>query len=154
MSKIPDAVADPRGYMQSQGLPGAMADGGLRAHMLAHPKGRHVPIEHEGDHRDAPPGALLSVDLGGERMRAVVRLVVDPDLVVIEVTGTPFTRNHAFRQGDFVPVARRQAMLGEAWEATVRSAVDQKEIDRLAEERRKRLEREKTAAPKRRRGEK
>lgn len=148
MSKIPDAVGDPRGYVVSQaGVPDRPP-----LHVIG--QRRFVPDAHDGDTASAPAAAMLAVDLGGERVRAVVRLVVDPDLAVIEVTGIPFTRNHAFRQGDFVPVARRKAMLGEVWEATGRSAVDRKEFDRLVEARRQRLEHEKPATAKRRRGEK
>lgn len=147
MSKVPDAAGDPRAYVASQaGIPDRPP-----LHLIQ--KRRFVPEAHDGDAAAAPAAAMLAVDLGGERLRAVVRRVVDPDLVVVEVTSIPFTRNHAFRQGDFVPVARNKAMLGEVWEATARSAINPKEIDRLVEERKKRLESAKPAAPKRRRGE-
>jgi hypothetical protein len=148
MSKVPDAVGDPWGYVMSQS--GAID----RPPRPLVARKRFVPEEYDGDAPSAPASAMLSVDLGGERMRVVVRMVVDPDLVVIEVTGIPFTRNHTFRQGDFVPVARKPALLGEVWEAAARSAVDQTELARLAEERRKRLDSEKPPlATRRRRGE-
>lgn len=156
MAKTPDAVADPRGYQQSQGAGGATSDAGLRTHLRVHGARRFVPEEHEGEPGDAPVASWLTVDLGGEAMRCLTRLVVDDDTVVIEVTGVCFTKNHPFRQHDFVAVKRARHMSGrDEWRATSRNAVDEAQYAMLFEKRRQRLmalaQAQKKEAPKRRR---
>jgi hypothetical protein len=78
---------------------------------------RFVPSEHQGAGEGTPHGSVLTVDLGGERMRATVRKVLDPDTVIVEITGVPFTRNHGYKQGDMVGCRRESGLLGEVWRA-------------------------------------
>lgn len=135
MAKIADAASNPAGYVRSQ------SQGGDRAppHLIR--KRRFVPVEHEGEMEDAPPAAKLTVDLGGEAMRCLVRLVVDEDTVVVEVTGIAMSKNHAFRRGDFAAAKRGRHMGGhDEWTATSRNAIDEAQYAALAEQRRQRLE--------------
>lgn len=156
-----DAVSDPRGYVQSQGAPFDKSSsfdkssGADRAPLHLIGKSRFVPVEHDGDMEGAPPTAKLTVDLGGEAMRCLVRLVVDDDTVVVEITGVCMSKNHPFRQGDFVAAKRSRHMGGhDEWRATSRNAVDEAQYAALAEKRRLRIEAEEQARAKkpRRRG--
>ncbi|HXZ02289.1 MAG TPA: hypothetical protein VEI03_20005 [Stellaceae bacterium] len=153
MPKIPDAVSDPRGYAQSQ----AQAPDRPPLHHIQ--QRRFVPAAHGGEPREAPHAAIVTVDLGGERMRCIVRKVLDEDTVILEITGVPMSRNHGHKQGDFVG-ARRQRGLhgGDEWKAVNERIINEIERRRLAEERQARLEAKSQAAakrpPARRRGEK
>lgn len=113
---------------------------------------RFVPTAHDGEVAEAPHAAIVTVDLGGERMRCVVRKTIDEDTVILEITGVPMSRNHSHKQGDFVG-ARRQRGLhgGDEWKAVNERIVNEIEQRRLAEERQARLE-AKTQAPAKRRG--
>ena len=150
MAKTPDAVANPQGYVQAQ------RQGVDRPLLHVIPKPRFVPVEHEGDGSDAVPASKLTVDLGGEAMRCLVRLVVDDDTVVVEITGVCMAKNHGFRQGDFVAARRGRHMGGhDEWKATSRNAIDEAQYAALAEKRRLRLDAQEPAQAKktaRRRG--
>jgi hypothetical protein len=125
MAKTPDAAAIPPG------------------HARALQQRRFMPLEHDGGMEDAPHAAKLTVDLGGEAMRCLVRLVVDEDTVVVEVTGVCMSKNHAFRQGDFAAAKRCRHMGGhDQWAVASRNAVDEAQYAALAEKRRQRLEAE------------
>ena len=150
MAKTPDAVANPAGYVQSQRQ-------GADQPPLHHIQPQHfVPIEYEGSMEDAPHNARLTVDLGGEKMRTLVRHVEDENSVVVEIIGVCMSRNHPFKQGDFVRAERWRHMSGrDEWRAG-REAVVPAQLEMLQEKRRARLEAEEAQArgKKRRRGEK
>lgn len=140
MAKTPDAVTSPQGYVARQ------RQGVDRPPLHVVQPWRFVPAEHEGNMDDAPPAAKLTVDLGGESMRCLVRLVVDEDTAVVEITGVCMSKNHPFRLGDFVAVKRGRHMGGhDEWRATSRNAVDEAQYAALAERRRLRLEAEQQA---------
>jgi hypothetical protein len=150
MAKTPDAAANAAGYQQHQGIPGASADAGVRTHFRVHAPRKHVPQEWRFEMDGTPPPASwLTVQLGGEAIRALVRHIEHEDLVIVELVNLPFSRNHTFRQHDFVPCERKRDGFGETWEAR-RNAIDRAELDRLAQERRQRAE----AAERAKRGEK
>lgn len=144
MAKTPDAVSDPRGYAQSQaGTPDRPP-----LHLI--PQRRFVPVEWEGDLKEAPPGSVITVDLGGEVIRCPVRRVLDEDTVLLELTGVPMSRNHNFKQGDFVGARRQRALSGrDEWKAVDPRIVNEIETRRLGEERRARAEAQ-PPSPKRR----
>jgi hypothetical protein len=152
MAKTSDTLANPTGDVRLQrGAPD-------RTPLNLAGKARFVPVQHEGSMEDAPHAAKLTVDLGGEAMRCLVRLVVDENTVVVEITGVCMSKNHPFRQGDFVAANRARHMGGhDTWNATSRNAVDEAQYATLAEKRRQRLEVEQQAqakATRRRRSEK
>lgn len=144
MTKTPDAVTNPQGYQQHRGTPGASDDGGVRTYLLNHAKRKHVPQEWEGDAADCPQSQRLTVDLGGERIRAIVRMVVTDDKVLVELDRLPFNRSHSFKQGDFVACERMRDAFGETWKAA-RNPADQAGIDRLARQRSERTAAEEAA---------
>jgi len=146
MAKTPDAASDPCGYVRSQ----QQAVDRAPLHLIQ--QRLFVPVEHGGDLEEAPHASILTVDLGSERMRCLTRLVVDDNTVVVEITGVCMSKNHSFRQGDFVAAKRHRHMGGsDEWQATSRNAVDEAQYAALAEKRRQRLEAQKPAEPKRRR---
>ena len=146
MAKTPDAVTDPRGYVAAQ----RQSLDRPPLHLIE--QRRFAPVEHEGEAETASHASILTVDLGGERMRCLTRLVVDEDTAVVEITGVCMSKNHPFRRGDFVAAKRERDMGGrEEWRATSRNAVDDTQYAALAEKRRQRLEVQKPAEPKRRR---
>ena len=146
MAKTSDAAANARGYAQAQ------RQSIDRPALQAIVQRRFVPAEHDGDITDAPHAAKLTVDLGGEAMRCLVRLVIDEDTVIVEITGICMAKSHAFKQGDFVAANRRRDLSGrDRWVATARSAADAAQHAALAEKRRLRLD---AQAPFGRRGEK
>ena len=149
MAKTPDAVSNPQAYAQSRGIGGASADAGVRTHLLNHQRRKHIPEEWDGPAEETPPAARLTVDLGGERIRAVVRMVVTADKVLVELDRLPFGRSHGFKEGDFVDCARMRDGFGEKWLAA-RMPSDQKAIDQLDGDRAARL----AAAEAAKRGEK
>jgi hypothetical protein len=57
---------------------------------------------------------------------------------VVELVNLPFSRNHSFRQHDFVACARQRDQFSETWEAA-RDKVDRTELERLAAERQERI---------------
>lgn len=135
MAKLPDAAAGPPDYGRLQAQ---AADRPALQHLKTR---RFVPQAFAGEATEAPPDAVITVDLGGERMRCVVRKAVDDDTVILEITGVPMSRNHAHKQGDFVG-ARRQRGLhgGDEWRAVNERIVNEIEQRRLAAERQGRLE--------------
>jgi hypothetical protein len=144
MPKTPDAVATPQAYQQHHGAPGASADGGVWTHLLNHAPRKHVPTEWEGDAGNCPQQQRLTVDLGGERVRVVVRRVVTLDKVLVELDKLPASRNHAFKHGDFVACERKATPFGEVWEAA-RYPADAGTIAELERERAERLAAEEAA---------
>lgn len=135
MAKTPDAVADPRGYVQSQ----ATSPDRPSLHLIQ--QRRFTPVEWDGDLKDAPPGGAITVDLGGEVMRCPVRRVIDADTALLELTGVPMSRNHSFKQGDFVGARRQHAMSGrDEWKAVDPRIVSEIETRKLAEARQARLD--------------
>jgi hypothetical protein len=139
VTNTPDAVSNPQGYVQSKGAPGASADGGVGTHLRVHARSKHIPQAWGFDQGGAPPpAAWLTVELGGESIRTLVRHVEHEDLVVVELVNLPFSRNHSFRQHDFVPCERKRDQFCEKWEAA-RDKIDRAELDRLATERRERM---------------
>jgi hypothetical protein len=157
MAKAADAQFDAQDYVRQQTGAGR-ADAALATHLRARLRTRFVPVEHDGSMEDAPHQAKLTVDLGGEQMRCLVRLVIDEDTVVVEITGVCMSKNHSFRQGDFVAAKRGRHMGGhDEWQATSRNAVDEAQYQALGEKRRLRLEAEQqpqTKTTRRRRAEK
>lgn len=59
----------------------------------------------------------LTIDLPGEKLRAVVRKILTPNKVVIELTGCPLAKSHQYKKDDFVACKRTQGIFGETWEA-------------------------------------
>ncbi|MGO8916221.1 MAG: hypothetical protein ACLQJR_09965 [Stellaceae bacterium] len=141
MAKTPDAVAQPLDYVRSQAQ---AADRPPLQHIRQQ---RFVPQAFAGEPPDAPHNAVITVDLGGERMRCIVRKAVDEDTVILEITGVPMARNHTHKQGDFVG-ARRQRGLhgGDEWKAVNERVVNEIEQRGLVEERQARLEAKSPAA--------
>ena len=78
-------------------------------------------------------GALLTVDLGGETIRAAVRKLIDPDTVVVEITAATFSRAHSHKQGDMVGCRRERGMFGERWVAVNERVVNEIEQRHQAE---------------------
>jgi hypothetical protein len=151
MPKMDDAVPHPRGQVPARSAPASHSTGapdrpGL--HLIQ--QRRFVPVEWDGDLKDAPARGVVTVDLGGEVMRCTVRRVVDQDTVLLELTGVPMSRNHGFKQGDFVGARRRRALNGrDDWKAVDPRIVSEVETRKLAEERQARLERPEPPAKKR-----
>jgi hypothetical protein len=139
MPKTPDAATARQAQVRSQPAPAAPDDAGLRTHLMNHQRRKHVP-EAWGFGQDGapPPAAWLTVQLGGESIRALVRHVEQEDLVVAELVNLPFSRNHSFRQHDFVACARKRDQFSETWEAA-RDKIDRAELERLAAERQRRI---------------
>lgn len=48
----------------------------------------------------------LTIDLPGERTRALVKRVVDTDTVIVELTSQPMSKTHQYRVRDLIPVRR------------------------------------------------
>jgi hypothetical protein len=141
MAKLPDAASGPLDYVRSQ------------AHAVDRPPLQHLktrrfmPQAFAGEAVEAPPDAVITVDLGGERMRCVVRKAVDDDTVILEITGVPMSRNHAHKQGDFVGARRQRGIHGgDDWSAVNERIVNEIEQRRLAAERQGRLEAKNQAA--------
>jgi len=135
MVKAPDAVSSPLDYVRSQAQ---AVDRPPLQHIRPQ---RFVPQAFAGEAADAPHNAVITVDLGGERMRCVVRKTVDDDTVILEITGAPMSRNHTHKQGDFVGARRQRAMHGgDEWTAVNERIVNEIERRRLADERQARLE--------------
>lgn len=149
MAKTPETAANARGPAQAQRQ---SIDRPARQAIVQR---RFVPAGHDGDMADAPHAAKLTVDLGGEAMRCLVRLVIDEDTVVVEITGVCMAKSHALKQGDFVAASRRRDLSGrDQWVAAARSAADAAQYAALAEKRRLRLEAQAPKAPLGRGGEK
>lgn len=151
MSKIPDAAAHPQGYVQAS--PPTTSGGESHATSPDRPmlhtirQRRFVPEAYDGEPANAPHAAIITVDLGGERMRCVVRKVVDEDTAILEITGVPMSRNHSHKQGEFVGARRQRGMHGgDEWKAVNERIVNEIEQRRLAEERQARLEAKNQAA--------
>jgi hypothetical protein len=112
------------------------------------PSSKFLPVEHDGDIEGAPRESLLTVDLGGERIRCLVRRVIDEDTVMVEVASITFTRGlHPYKQGDFVGAKRTRHMGGrDEWVAVKESAIAEAERAKLLQEKRDR-DAEKAAQP-------
>lgn len=55
---------------------------------------------------------LVTISLPGETLRATVARVVNPNLLVVELTAAPMAKSHSYRFGDFVPCRREVTELG------------------------------------------
>lgn len=81
---------------------------------------KFVPEAFEGQFEsfpDTPPRSIITVDLGGERLRVLVRKVTDDDHVKVEVVSMPFSKNHSIKHGDVVAAIRVKGLNGrDEWE--------------------------------------
>lgn len=58
----------------------------------------------------------LTIDLPGEKLRALVRKVLNKNKIVLELTSVPLAKSHAYKKGDLIACKRVQGMFGEVWE--------------------------------------
>lgn len=151
MPKTQDPIPKPSAPAPTPAAPGSHGAGAPdrpALHLLQ--QRRFVPVEWDGELKDAPARGVVTVDLGGEVIRCPVRRVVDEDTVLLELTGVPMSRNHAFKQGDFVGARRRRGLNGrDEWKAVDPRIVSEIETRKLAEERQARLARPEPPAKKR-----
>lgn len=59
----------------------------------------------------------LIAQLPGERLRAIIRQVVTPDAVIVEITSIPLTKSHTYKRGDYVACRRNKGVGMEEWKA-------------------------------------
>lgn len=59
----------------------------------------------------------LIAQLPGERLRAIIRQVVTPDAVIVELTSIPLAKSHTYKRGDYVACRRNHVMGTEEWKA-------------------------------------
>lgn len=88
-------------------------------------------------------GSEVTVDLPGERTRALVLKRIDESAIVVELMSAPAARSHSYRRGDKVPCRLTRSDLGE----TVWKAIDDRQFIADMAERQ-----EAKRAPKRRAG--
>lgn len=70
----------------------------------------------------------LIADLPGERVRAMIRRVVTPDAVIVELTSIPLAKSHSYQRGDYVALRRKATGLGEIWEAVREQKISIEEV--------------------------
>lgn len=59
----------------------------------------------------------LIIELPGEKLRALVRRVLNKNKIVLQLTNVPLAKSHTYKKDDFVACKRVQGMFGESWEA-------------------------------------
>jgi hypothetical protein len=57
----------------------------------------------------------LTIELPGERIRAVVKEVINSTRVVVELTALPMVAAHNYKQGNFVECEQEMGMFGTVW---------------------------------------
>lgn len=57
----------------------------------------------------------LTIELTGERLRTIVKDVISPTKVIAEITSSPMTKGHDYKQGDFVQCHKEHSPLGDRW---------------------------------------
>lgn len=78
----------------------------------------HVPKAHQS----------LLVELPGERMLVQVARVLNPDVVIVEITEQPLGKAHRYAKGEFVPCERTITEMGETvWRSFVPRATPKPE---------------------------
>lgn len=60
-------------------------------------------------------GSSLTVELPGERLRTIIKDVISPFKVVVEITSLPMTKNHDYITGDHVECHLEVNALGSQW---------------------------------------
>lgn len=62
-------------------------------------------------------GTYLLIDLPGEKLRAFVKKILNPNKVILQLTSVPLAKSHTYKMNDFVACARKKGIFGESWEA-------------------------------------
>lgn len=74
--------------------------------------------------------SYIIVQLPNERLRAIIRRVVNDDAIIVEVVSIPLARTHNYQRGDYVACRRIDTSLGEIWEAVAEQRIS---VEKLAE---------------------
>lgn len=59
---------------------------------------------------------FLTIDLPGEKLRALVKKVLDKNKIILQLTSVPLAKSHNYQKDDFVACKRVQGIFGEMWE--------------------------------------
>lgn len=59
----------------------------------------------------------ITVDLPGEKLRALIKKILSETEIVLQLTSTPLAKSHTYKKDDFVACKRVAGMFGEIWEA-------------------------------------
>lgn len=70
----------------------------------------------------------LIVQLPGERLRAIIKRVVNDNAVIVELTSMPLKGMHNYKRGDFLACRRKETALGEIWEAVADNKISIEQI--------------------------
>lgn len=60
--------------------------------------------------------SYLTIDLPGEKLRALVKKVINNNKIILQLTNQPLAKSHTYRKDDFVACIRKEGMFGEMWE--------------------------------------
>lgn len=61
--------------------------------------------------------SMLTIELPGEALRAMVERVVSSDSIVARIVSQPMAKSHSYKKDDIVACRRQKAMMGEVWAA-------------------------------------
>lgn len=59
---------------------------------------------------------VLTIELPGERTRALICKILSPGKIILELTSEPLAKSHSYRKGEFVACVRKKSIFGEFWQ--------------------------------------
>lgn len=59
----------------------------------------------------------MTIDLPGEKTRAVVMKILNDNKVVVQLISVPLAKSHMYQKDDYVACVRKNDMLGDTWKA-------------------------------------